>query len=702
MDTSTHHESRPQPVDEIPATSFDQARTEIDYIVVGSGPGGAPLACRLAQAGMHVLVLEAGADSGAIQTIGNENAAEVRRLENERLIYYCPALHASSTEPELYLSCQPVPTSWGFFVKHYSDGPEIFYPRASAIGGCAGHHAMISVYGSDHDWQKMADLTGDESWAPGRMRMVYQQIERLRYLLPTSPLGRAWERFLNWANPGRAAAGERGGHGWLDVTTSDPNLAIKDRQLFRLISSAYFEQAGLSKIEVLFRLAKQYVQGNFYRDLDLNDAERMQQNPEGIAMVPIAIAPSGVRRGPREFLLETRHALNNANPRRGSIGSLRIATGILVSRVILDQTDRNQAPRAIGVEFLRGERLYGASRPPQSAHPPASECCYCRREVILSGGAFNTPQLLMLSGIGDHRHLQEVPGAPAIVDLPGVGSGLRDRCEISVISAMKNKFSLLEGALFQPDKPNDKKLNAWKAADSTGPRSGVYMSNGAALAILRRSRPAASPPDLFILGFPAAFRGYYPGWSKDLFHATRGATEASYNLWSWVILKAYTRNNGTVRLQSNNPLDPPAINFRYFGDDVAPAPGTDPDLEALVDGVEFVRHLNEGGGELFASELQPGLGRQRNNGLRSWIGEEAWGHHPCGTCRIGSDSWQADPADLLDREAVLDSKFRVHGVRGLRVVDASVFPEIPGYFIVVPIYMISEKAAATILDELSR
>jgi choline dehydrogenase-like flavoprotein len=102
------------------------------------------------------------------------------------------------------------------------------------------------------------------------------------------------------------------------------------------------------------------------------------------------------------------------------------------------------------------------------------------------------------------------------------------------------------------------------------------------------------------------------------------------------------------------------------------------------------------------AEIQPGAGKPSGSDkLTQWIIEEAWGHHACGTCRIGSDPWRAKVTELKDKEAVLDSSFRVHGVRGLRVVDASVFPTIPGYFISVPTFLISEKAAETILHELS-
>src|SRR5207244_10289882 len=85
--------------------------------------------------------------------------------------------------------------------------------------------------------------------------------------------------------------------------------------------------------------------------------------------------------------------------------------------------------------------------------------------------------------------------------------------------------------------------------------------------------------------------------------------------------------------------------------------------------------------------------------LADWIKNEAWGHHACGTCRIGNDPWQMETSKLKDANAVLDSRFRVHGVAGLRVVDASVFPKIPGYFILAPVFMISEKAADTLLED---
>jgi choline dehydrogenase-like flavoprotein len=275
--------------------------------------------------------------------------------------------------------------------------------------------------------------------------------------------------------------------------------------------------------------------------------------------------------------------------------------------------------------------------------------------------------------------------------------------------------------MFDPNATDDPALNHWKAAGTRKPRSGLYTTNGAALAILKRSEPPGSkpkdlPPDLLMLGFPVAFRGYYPGWSKDLLKRTPGdaAGDLSRNLWSWTILKAYSKNRGTVRLHSSNPFDSPAVDFCYFRKHDGTATESlselraDDDFAALEFGIQYVRRLNQGAAKLMKysdssqAEIQPGSGKPAGStALADWIVHETWGHHASGTCRIGSDPWRADASELRDKEAVLDSSFRVHGVRGLRVVDASVFPTIPGYFISVPIYLVSEKAADTILNELS-
>jgi choline dehydrogenase len=212
---------------------------------------------------------------------------------------------------------------------------------------------------------------------------------------------------------------------------------------------------------------------------------------------------------------------------------------------------------------------------------------------------------------------------------------------------------------------------------------GIYTSTGAFGAMLRKSPTAKAAkrrdPDLFIFGAAARFTGYFPGYS---FIDIAGHD----NQYTWAILKGHTLNRaGTVKLRSADPRDTPLINFHYFDE------GSDAkleDLAAVVDGVEFVRKINARVADISKGEVLPGPAVQSREQIAEFVRNQAWGHHASCTNKIGP---RQDPM------AVVDGDFKVHGTRNLRVVDASVFPRIPGYFILAPIFMISEKATDAIL-----
>ena len=210
---------------------------------------------------------------------------------------------------------------------------------------------------------------------------------------------------------------------------------------------------------------------------------------------------------------------------------------------------------------------------------------------------------------------------------------------------------------------------------------GLYTSNGALLGILKRSDRRKPEPDLYIFGLPGFFTGYQPGYSASF--------ERYRNRFTWAVLKAYTENRaGRVTLRSKDPTKWPRIDFHYFSE------GNDAgeDLDAVVDGVEFVRKLNDTLGSV--TEVYPTREKYgTRDRLREFVQNEAWGHHASCTNRIGADG---DPG------AVLDSRFRVRSTEALRVVDASVFPKIPGYFIVSAVYMISEKASDVVIEDANR
>jgi choline dehydrogenase len=614
--------------------------TAFEYIVVGSGAGGGVVAARLAEAGHTVLLLEAGGDYKKLQGGGPVSPG---RLPED---YEVPTFHAMATENEAL--------RWEFFVDHYANQVQqardckrvklasgkdaIFYPRAGTLGGCTAHDAMIMVYPHNADWDHIAELTGDASWRAKRMRRYFQRLENCRHRWPYRLLYR-----LTGLNPTR-----HGFTGWLSVEKAIPKAVLKDANLIKIVLKAawdsFWELAGWwHQITWLFQS-----QG------DPNDWRLVKKNAIGVHYAPIH-THRHARNGTREFLLDVA---------RRYPGRLTIELDALATEVLFDGSNR-----AIGVAYLKGARLYRASFNP-SQTPGVAQTAHATREVILAGGAFNTPQLLMLSGIGPKQQL-ETHGIKVRVDLPGVGTNLQDRYEIGVVNRLRQDWTILKDATFTRDDPQCRQWASWW-------RRGVYTTNGAALAIIKRSLPERPLPDLFIFAVIGKFKGYFPGYSKLI--------ADHHNYLTWCILKAHTKNHGgTVELSSTDPRDPPRVNFHYFKE------GTDKhgeDLDSVVAGIEFVRTLTANTRDVIEEEELPGKDKQTTAELGQFVEDNAWGHHASCTCPIGPSS---------DPMAVLDSNFQVYGTSNLRVVDASVFPKIPGFFIVACVYMIGEKASDAIL-----
>jgi choline dehydrogenase len=318
--------------------------------------------------------------------------------------------------------------------------------------------------------------------------------------------------------------------------------------------------------------------------------------------------------------------------------NLELRCRALVTRVLF------QGRRAVGVEVARRGRTERVRA----------------GEVILCGGAINSPQLLQLSGVGDGDELRRL-GIDVVCHLPGVGENLQDHLEVYVQYACKRPVSVA------PAYRRRARLRVglqWLLF-----RSGPGASNHFEAGGFVRSNEEVDYPNLMFHFLPIAVR--YDGSLPVAGHG-----------YQVHVGPMYSDARGSVKIRSGDPRVKPALRFNYLS--------TEKDRREWVEAIRIARHiLNQ---PAFApyngGELSPGLAVQTDEDILDWVardGETAL--HPCCSCRMGVDELAVvDPASL-----------RVHGVEGLRVVDASVFPTITNANIYAPVMMVAEKGADLIL-----
>ena len=348
---------------------------------------------------------------------------------------------------------------------------------------------------------------------------------------------------------------------------------------------------------------------------------------EGVSRVEVTIAEGNRQSTARTYLSSAR-----ARP------NLTIVTNAMTSRIVIDRL------RAIGVDYRHGGKIHHAA---------------VDREVILSGGSYGSPQIMMLSGIGPSDHLRDV-GIDVVHDLPGVGQNLSEHPVAYTSMAARSNDTFVKFLRFDRATLN---VMRWYLF-GTGP----FAGNGAYANIFIRTDPRLERPDVQIicasLGFDAEL--WFPG-----------ATAAPIHRYTVSPAVLHPQSRGWVKLRSSNPDDPPRILFNMLAERA--------DMEALIAGFKASREVfaQSPMKELVSGSHWPDKSVKTDAQIEAFLRNGSGPmHHPVGTCAMGVGS-----------DAVVDAELRVHGLEGLRVADASVMPDETSGNTNIPTIMIGEKAA---------
>ena len=330
--------------------------------------------------------------------------------------------------------------------------------------------------------------------------------------------------------------------------------------------------------------------------------------------------------------------------------NLHVRTGALVHRILFDGTT------ATGVEFSVGGK---------------TESVRTTREIALAAGVVNSPQLLMLSGVGDSEHLEQ-HGIPVTHHLPGVGNNVRDHVDCCLVYECREPVSIRTN--LRIDKVTLGVLQAAAFGNgfvTTFPyEAGSFMKSSASLAA----------PDIQTHFMPATEDTANLHWSWS---SSRSDDAVAKNHGFTIRIGPVTSTSrGNIRLRSGDPADPPLIHANYLSDQR--------DIDITTAGLRLMREVmsRKAFSRVLGREVAPGPGVQTDQQIAQWLVDAAMTtFHPVGSCRMG-----------IDGEAVVNAELKVHGINGLRVADASIMPTLTRGNTNAPTIMIAEKASALMLS----
>jgi choline dehydrogenase len=313
--------------------------------------------------------------------------------------------------------------------------------------------------------------------------------------------------------------------------------------------------------------------------------------------------------------------------------NVHVITDALVERIILDKN------HAMGVRYVVNGR---------------DEVARAEMEIILCGGAVNSPQLLMLSGMGPADHLKSV-GIRPLFDMPGVGANLQDHLDAAILQSSKTRDTY------------DRANKLWSLYQYKTKKKGPGTSPIAETGGFLSTQKGLAAPDVQLHFLPVLV-------------ADHGRTRLKKNGYTLHVCALRPESTGTIRLKSSDPKEHPLIDANYLA--------AAKDLETLKNGVKMGRDIlaQSGMDPYRADEMEPGPAAKSDAELETWIRARCETiYHPVGTCKMGTDN---------DPMAVVDHECRVRGITGLRVVDASVMPSLVGGNTNAPTIMIAERVAS--------
>ncbi|KAK1623305.1 GMC oxidoreductase [Colletotrichum phormii] len=416
------------------------------YIIIGSGPGGGPLACNLARAGHPTLLLEAGDDERDIRSVIANGG------------YFITPTN-----------------SWSFFVRHHPDeevelrNNHLTWRLPSQNGACIGPYWVGNAARAPEGAELLGvwyprgatNVTGDASWNHKNIWRIFERIEKNNYL----PEG----------TPGH------GFNGYFNTNLGNGSQYLNNPGLMDILKS-HLRSIGKDPEKVIEMVGSD---GNFLSE--------DRDTTGGIWGLSFHATDKWERYSSRTYIYETLAAKNaDGSPK----WPLTLSTNSLSTKVLFEETD-GEKPRAVGVEYLAGNSTYGADVRHNASTTGETRRAMASGEVIVAGGAFNWPQLLQLSGI------------EVVADLPGVGRNLQDNQEFPVVGHAQLNLTATPNPnepICAKGSPGDPCEELWRQGKGPYMRPG-YNSNAL---LLKSNFSLTGERDVFVFSWPRAFRGFWP------------------------------------------------------------------------------------------------------------------------------------------------------------------------------------------------